>query len=162
MTVKAAELENMIRSAFPIYPIPDDFFRDNNLISTDIPSELKNRLFSKKWSDVTLMDWRMTGAHIGSIITYMTPDAFRYYLPSLLIGSMHDPKYLDYSVQALLPFNNEHLPKGRWWNSFFNGFDKIKKAAIQQFLLFAFETTVDGSSDRHLTELAIKTIWGLN
>jgi hypothetical protein len=53
----------------------------------DIPEELAKRIAHRPWVDVTMLDWTMIG-HPASIRGYIDPNAFRYYLPSLLVGGL--------------------------------------------------------------------------
>jgi hypothetical protein len=61
-----------------------------------------------------MWDWTMIGAPACLARAYLEPDAFRYYLPSLLVGVLRDIGYLDWALECLLPARQEaaHDPKG--------------------------------------------------
>src|SRR4051812_15235416 len=92
-------IEASLKGAFPTRPVPSQLFLDGlrETRNWDIPMELQNRLLGREWTEVTLMDWRCIGS-IGSIITYVTPTAFRYYLPSLLWLTAQDPSWLELGI----------------------------------------------------------------
>src|SRR5436853_5652425 len=113
------ELSELISTAFPIKPVPERFWIDDSrsLVGV-IPDELAKRIAHRPWDDVTMLDWTMTGAHASTARGYIDPNAFRYYLPSLLIGGLNDLRYIDWTLECLLPAGRKRRTTGRWLQEF--------------------------------------------
>jgi hypothetical protein len=154
-------LRDRIKEVFPTNPLPVEFFRsDADLTQPDIPSELQQRLQGKRWTEVTSHDWQMVGAPIGSIVTYITPTAFKYYLPSLLLSSVDKPELVaDMAVEALLPANNLHRPRGVWWKEFYGSFDEQQKTVVREYLDYVAGIAPEGSSQQMLARVGLEEIW---
>lgn len=149
----------LIRAAFPTEPLPASFFReDADVEEGDIPYQLQAHFLSKKWNEVSLLDWIST-APIGSIVTYLTADTFRYYTPSILIGSLEDVRYLDWGIEAVLPHNQRLEPRGEWWKTFFGGFTSTQRIAIREFLKVALSLSFEGSACEFAARHGLEQIW---
>jgi hypothetical protein len=102
--------------------------------------DISTALHTKKWTDISLSDWRMTGVGVQIIIAYLTPSVFAYYLPSLISTALKDMEF-DYALSALLPANQRHEPRGVWWPEFLGCFNASQKGAIRLFLTFVLQST---------------------
>ena len=81
------QLCELLRASFLVEPLPRFFRRAGGEQPTcDIPDELQKRLAHRSWVDVTMRDWTMIGAPAWLARVYLDPEAFRYDLPSLLVG----------------------------------------------------------------------------
>ena len=127
-------IETLIRSAFPEHPIPQAFFASSEGLEHDIPQELASRVVGRSWADVSMLDWRLTGAHPSACRRYVVPQAFAYYVPSFLVGAMSEPDFLDWALEAVIPDNQLHTPRGEWWFSFADAFSDQQRAALKAFL----------------------------
>lgn len=145
-----------IEKAFPKFPIPSDLliFKDD---PCEFSIELITILHGKPWTAVDIDDWRTT-VGISLVKNYLTPLAFHYYLPSVLIGSIDKPSFLSYGLEALLPNNQKHIPKGEWWVEFRNCFNSNQKKIINKFLLLAMDLCTEHSEDEALIDAAMY-IW---
>ena len=158
----ADELPKLISTAFPIKPVPEKFWIDHDHpLVGDIPRELANRIAHRPWVDVTMQDWTMTGDRASSARAYIDPNAFRYYLPSLLVGGLSDFGYIDWPLECLFPAGMKRRTTRGWWQEFWAGFTEEQKDAIRAYLIGVrskLRETV------HLSELHFideaRLIWG--
>jgi hypothetical protein len=98
-----------------------------------MPDELERRLAHRRWIDVTMRDWTMVGpACIAKC--YLHPDAFRYYLPSLLVGVLDDPGYLDWALECLLPARRKRRTDRADWTDFWDGLSGEQRDTICSYL----------------------------
>src|SRR5690242_6376040 len=86
-----AELEAQVRAAFANVPYPGD----DNIASAGAwePAAIAEVLRGKDWRDLKGVDF-----DFGSAPSFLTPAAFRYYLPALLLNLLEDrgsPTYFD-------------------------------------------------------------------
>jgi hypothetical protein len=77
----------------------------------------------------------MVGAPPCITRSYLEPATFLYYLPSLLVGVFQDPQYLDFAVEAIIPYNQNHRPRGEWWSVFSKSVTQVQKMALAAFLV---------------------------
>jgi hypothetical protein len=66
----------------------------------------------------------------------MAPEAFAYYVPSLLVGTILDPDFRDMAFDGILPHNQRRAPRGEWWTRFAATFTDPQRAAVRAFLTF--------------------------
>jgi hypothetical protein len=125
----------LVAASFPVKPMPDRFFWSSTegTEKGDIPEELWNRIGNRQWTEVTLLDWRMTGAQPCNSRTYLEPRTFLYYLPSLLVGSLPDPEFIDWALEAMLPNNQNRIPRGKWWNEFAHAVSLNQRKALSAY-----------------------------
>ncbi len=64
----------------------------------------------------------------------MDPETFLYYLPSLLICALRDAGYLQEAIDAILPDNKWHKPRGKWWATFRGCVSEQQRIALCKFL----------------------------
>lgn len=126
--------EATIRSAFPVNPVPKDFFRDADLPMQDMQMELANRVRGRPWPSLSLMDWRMIGGSPASWREYLRPGTFAYYVPSILTDTLPEPAFLHLALEAILPSNRERRPRGGWWFGFADAFNDCQRQAIRDFV----------------------------
>jgi hypothetical protein len=81
-----------------------------------------------------MWDWTMTGAHASTARIYLDPNAFRYYLPSLLVGALQETGYLDWALESILPAGRKRHTTGKWWTDFWRGFSEQQREAICAYL----------------------------
>ena len=128
------ELSELIHAAFPVEPMPKRFWIDGiQPLVGDIPEELAKRIAHRPWVDVTMLDWTMIG-HPASIRGYIDPNAFRYYLPSPLVGGLNDFGYIDWPLECLLPAGRKRRTTGKWWQEFWTAFSEEQKDAVPGLL----------------------------
>jgi hypothetical protein len=153
------EVEVTIRTAFPDQPVPKEFFRDSARRDEEFQLELANRVQNRPWTAVTLTDWRMVGSTPATWREYMLPETFAYYMPSILIGVLAEPPFFDFALEAMLPFNRWHQPRGEWWFSFARAFTDRQRGAMKDFLahLRASNPPLDLRNEE-LVEAA-ETVW---
>jgi hypothetical protein len=141
-------LPKIFAEAFPLEPLPDHFFwaEAKGSLEGDIPSELKNRVLGRRWSEVTLMDWRMVGVSPAVSSQYLEPSTFAYYLPSIVLG--------------VYPRNQSHVPRGKWWAEFVDAISRRQRKALATFLedlrLNSWEAV--GAANQHFLEVA-ESFW---
>lgn len=139
---------------FNVEPVPLLVRVDDSEFSDDI----QNNFHGKRWDEVTLMDWIST-ASIQVVRLYMSPQAFKYYLPSILISSANNISYLDWGLKALLPDNAKYLPKGVWWQSYYQLFENGQRQEICLYLAEISSFIVEGSENEYLFDLCYR-LWG--
>jgi hypothetical protein len=76
----------------------------------------------------------MIGAPPSLARHYLHPDAFRYYLPSLLAGVLQDIGYLDWALEALLPSGQKGRTDRPEWVSFWQSFSEQQRNAVHSWL----------------------------
>jgi hypothetical protein len=152
------EFAQLVYANFPTDPVPHEFFWSEGklFVRDDISQEFRERFAGRRWPEITLMDWRMTGTRPTIAHRYLKPSTFRYYLPSLLLGVFDDLDFLDWALEAILPFNKWHVPRGKWWADFDAAMSESQRATLRSFLTIINPPA--GSVDQHLLSTA-KAIW---
>jgi len=160
----ADQLSELLYASFPIEPLPRFFWLDDGEQPVgDIPEELLKRIAHRPWANVTMWDWTMTGAHASTARVYLDPNAFRYYLPSLLVGALREIGYLDWALECLLPAGRKRRTTGKWWTEFRSGFSEQQRAAICAYLKGVRSTrgdSIDPANQQLLDEAEV--IWILS
>ncbi len=102
----------------------------------------------------------MTGAHASTARIYLDPNAFRYYLPSLLVGGLRETGYLDWALESILPAGRKRPTTGKWWKDYWGGFSEKQREAICSYLKGVRSILGDSidPSNQHLIEEA-EVIW---
>ena len=162
MIVDSADVLNLVRSAFPIEPVPVQFFwtKGKDALDHDIPQELKNRIAGRLWADVSLMDWRMTGVSPVVSRHYFEPETFMYYVPSLIVGTSHEIEFIYLALEGIIPNNKHHVPRGEWWSEFSGIASPRQRTALSAFLSHVRSVFWDriGLANQHLLEHA-ERVW---
>ena len=107
------QISELIRASFPVDPLPDEFWLADVIRRPldDIAEELQNRIAERSWPEITIRDWALIGASPDVVRRYLTPNAFRYYLPSSLVGVLRDIGYVEWALDSILPNNQKRCPK---------------------------------------------------
>ncbi len=102
----------------------------------------------------------MIGARPASWREYLWPNAFAYYVPSILIATLPEPAFFDLALEAILPSNQQRHPRGDWWLSFGEAFSEPQRQAIRGFAV-ELRTSRSETFDLTARELisAVETIW---
>ena len=160
--IESAKFLDLIRSAFPVAPVPAQFFwtEGKDSLDSDIPQELRNRIAGRPWTDVTLMDWRMTGTSPVVARRYLEPATFMYYVPSIIVGASQQIEFIDYALEGVIPNNKFHVPRGIWWSEFSRIVSPHQRAALSAFLAHVRLVYWDeiGPANQHLLEHA-ESVW---
>jgi hypothetical protein len=130
------QISKLIHASFPVDPLPDEFWLAGAIRRPldDIAEELQKRIAERPWVEITIRDWAMTGVSTDIVRRYLTPNAFRYYLPSLLVGALRDTGYVDWALDSILPANHKRRPKGEWWEEYSGGFSARQRTAVCAFV----------------------------
>ncbi|MBV8894790.1 DUF6714 family protein [Bradyrhizobium sp.] len=162
----ADQLCELLRASFPVEPLPEFFWRAGaEQPPGDIPDELQKRLANRPWIDVTMRDWTMMGAPAWLARIYLDPDTFRYYLPSLLVGVLHDTGYIDWALECLLPAGRKRRTERKEWTEFWDGLSDKQRDAIRAYLtgIRSMLGNPTDPADQHLHLLDdAALIWGLS
>jgi hypothetical protein len=140
-------------------PRPTRFFWPDakGSLEDDIALELKNRISGRRWNEVTLMDWRMIGLPPAASRLYLEPAAFVYYLPSIILGVLYpEIDFVEYALEAIIPYNQSHVPRGRWWFDFVSLVSPNQRRTLAAFLEYIRLTAWDsiGEANQHFLEVA--------
>jgi hypothetical protein len=155
---ESAKFLDLIKAAFPAEPVPDQFFwtGGKDTLDRDIPEELRNRISGRPWTEVTLMDWRMTGVSPVIARRYLEPATFMYYVPSIIVGASQQIECIELALEAIIPVNKYHVPRGKWWSEFSGIASPLQRAALSAFLahvrLVSWDTI--GPANQYLLEQA--------
>jgi len=130
----AGSIDAILSGAFPQLPLPEPFFAATEGLDIDIRQELSTRVKGRVWTAVSLLDWRLVGASPSVCGRHMTPTSFAYYAPSLLLAAISEPAFLDWALEAILPPNQQRVPKGDWWLGYVEAFTDRQRLAIRSYL----------------------------
>jgi hypothetical protein len=163
--IENEKLLNLIGTAFPVEPRPTNFFwaEGKHSLDYDLPQELRNRIAGRPWKEVTLLDWRMTGTSPVVARSYLEPATFMYYVPSIVVGSSQQIEFIDFALEGIIPHNEHHLPRGKWWSEFAAIASPRQRLALSAFLSHVRHVFWDriGPANRSLLEHA-ENIWSGN
>ena len=158
---ESPEFLDLIRTAFPAAPVPVQFFWTDGKdpLDRDIPCELKNRIAGRPWTEITLTDWRMTGTSPVVGRRYLEPATFMYYVPSIIVAAYQQIEFIEDALEAIIPDNKHHVPRGKWWFEFSGIASPPQRAALSAFLAHIRLVSWDGigSANQYLLEHAQST-----
>jgi len=159
---ESAKFLDLIRAAFPVEPLPPQFFwaEGKESLDFDIPQELRNRIAGRPWTEVTLMDWRMTGTSPVVARRYLEPATFMYYVPSIIVETSQEIEFIELALEGIIPHNKYHVLRGEWWSEFSAIASPHQRAALSAFLAHIRLMFWDriGPANQHLLEHA-ETVW---
>ena len=96
----------------------------------------------KHWKDITLPRLRddYPGPH-DACLSFMSPEAFRFYLPAYMVITINDYKEADTAGDAAMfavtpPADRSLVP---WWQERISGFNAKQRSAIRSFLEYVDE-----------------------
>ena len=159
---ESAKFLDLIRRAFPAAPVPAQFFwtEGRDSLDCDIPQELRDRIAGRPWTEVTLMDWRMTGTSPVVARRYLEPATFMYYVPSIIVGASQQIECIKLALEGIVPDNKYHVPRGSWWSEFSGIASPSQRAALSAFLAYIRLVSWDtiGPANQYLLEHA-ESVW---
>jgi hypothetical protein len=159
---ESTEFLDLIRAAFPAAPVPAQFFwiEGKDSLDYDIPQELRNRIAGRPWTEVALIDWRMTGVGPCVARRYLEPATFMYYVPSIIVGTSQEIEFVELALEGIIPHNNHHVPRGKWWSEFSGIASLEQRAALLAFLAHVRLVAWDkiGDANQYLLERA-EAVW---
>jgi hypothetical protein len=144
MALDAETLCSHIQESFGSMPYPGD----EQIVTGENSEDQKilRLLKGLHWRDVPLE----TLDHLRSDLTFMSPEAFRFYLPAFMIYSIVDFDRADVAVDRVIAnltllFASDIWSKPshaeedeRWWRNWFfervSGFDVLQAKVIREFL----------------------------
>jgi hypothetical protein len=133
----AAIFEATVQAAFPEMPVPEQVLLDpKHSAQDDVAEEIAGRFEGRPWPALTMDDWGELGTSPAVARLWFTPAAFRYYLPSLLLGAANNTDYLRSALEAILPGNQRHERRRGdvWWAEFEAGMSPHQRSALAQFI----------------------------
>lgn len=106
-----SDFQKLLLATFPPEVVPAPFFwrGDRHDDDYDFRRDLL-RLAGRQWTEIKMRDWTMVG-RIGHTRELLEPTTFLYYLPSLMLGAIDDPGYLDWALEAIIPLGRDRKPK---------------------------------------------------
>jgi hypothetical protein len=139
------DLTANIETAFAHRQIPSEVVETEGLLQIDSDVEEALWFEGRDWRTITCDDWRKHSC----AVFFFSPEAFAYYLPSLLTVTVQDPKgYPDLAVGSLIGLL-DHTPAIEFLDDYliqrFSGLNDAEFKAIKEWLLFACENLPGGS-----------------
>ena len=148
-------LKKQLLEEFSKTPIPNEILLSTYTFSDDDISEsVRKELHMKSWDEVLLNNW-LSIASIPTLMYFITPKAFYYYLPSLLTGVIDDSGYFDWGVNALLPYNKNHVRKSTWWTEYESLFSTSQRQVMMSFLGYVEKESDEMDESKYLAQTAI-------
>ncbi|MFZ0747667.1 MAG: DUF6714 family protein [Terracidiphilus sp.] len=135
----AMNLVKKIEMAFARRCMPTEVIEPEQYIQFDSDVEEALWFAGRDWREITSKDWQ----DHSDAVHFLSPEAFAYYLPSLLILTIQNPKgYPDMAVDPLIG-KLDRSPSVEGWNDSFSrrflGLSSEEYEAIKEWLLFACE-----------------------
>ena len=150
-------LSENAKAAFPQLPVPLNVLIAGDHIG-DIWADVDAKFLGKSWVEISLDTWINTASIQALSGSFFTPQAFHYYVPSILIASLQNPNYLDWGLDSVLPKNKHHVPRGDWWKEYRSCFTSEQENVVREFLELASAIANPSSGDAGLCEVVIK-LW---
>jgi hypothetical protein len=127
-------LAEKIERAFAGRRMPLDLVEADNLIYPD--SDVEDTLWftGRDWHQITWQDWQ----EHSSAVYFFVPDAFAYYLPSLLLLSSQNPGDALMAADSLIS-ELDRSPDPQWWTDGlvrrFLGLNSAELSVLKEWLL---------------------------
>jgi hypothetical protein len=137
--VNGQDLTDKIETAFSHRCMPTEVIEPEQHMRVDSDVEEALWFADRDWHDITSQDWQQRDC----AVTFLSRDAFAYYLPSLLIVTVQDPQnYPDLAVGSLIS-SLDRSPDVAGWDDLFTrrflGLRSEEYDAIKEWLLFVCE-----------------------
>jgi len=131
------DFSNLLHATFSAQPMPARFFWKEGVHDTsdEFCRDLLERLWRREWTEIKMSDWVWIGSAISMSRAHLEPATFLYYLPSLLLGVIEEPEYLELALEAIIPLGRDRRPKGRWWGELLETISLDQCAALRAFLV---------------------------
>jgi hypothetical protein len=140
-TESGARLKHAVKAAFGglIYPGDAHLVYDNSAAHLEC-NQVREFFQGKRWQDITL-DALLAGYNgdASACLNFMTPEAFRYYLPAYLfiaIDRFKESDVIPYSVVWKLTAPEHPGPDMDWFLSRVEGLSLEQRRVIIEFLQF--------------------------
>jgi hypothetical protein len=132
-------LQEKIESAFAHRRMPAEVLEPEQYNQFDSDVEEALWFAGRDWRQITCKDWQQ---HSSAAI-FLSRDAFAYYLPSLLILTIQNPKeYPDMAVNSII-WQLDRSPSVEGWDQGFTrrflGLSTEEYEAIKEWLIFVCE-----------------------
>ena len=134
---KKEDFSNLLHATFPTQPMPARFFWKENVPDDgfEFCGDLLKWLAQREWTEIKMSDWKVAViGHISVSREHLEPATFLYYLPSLLLGVIEEPGYLEQALEAIIPLGRDRRPKGRWWGELLETISLDQFATLRAFL----------------------------
>lgn len=132
----ADRVTKSVAVSFPVEPLPAPLLAPyTGKYHFDVLDDIKTTFSGRRWVEITMQDWLMAGTPALARL-YMTPTAFLYYLPSLIMASLIDDGDTQVALECMAPAGHEHKPKGTWWPELMEIVTPNQVAAIMEYLNF--------------------------
>lgn len=159
----AKAVRGQIEKAFAhrAYPGDENLVAGVSPQSADDEEEIARVMRGKHWKGLSVQFLRLH----ESGLYFLSPEAFRFYLPAYLIASIVDPNKADIIAENLFTafaFPAEDISPARikWWADRMNGFTEAEKQAIKSWLEYMIDSEPGYLTRQDLSEEGIR-FWGL-
>lgn len=149
-------LPSVFREVFPCEPVPKRVLAVEE-DDSEFALEILSRFSGKPWSVLALEDW-INVAGMETIASYMALEAFRYYVPSILLESARDTNYLDWGLKALLPMSLGGAVNTSVWECYQSGFNVRQREQLHEYLLAVQQVAQPLSEEVFLVQRGLE-IW---
>ena len=154
------ELENIFHNDAP--PNSENILRNGSYESNIESGYVVNFFNGKKWTDVTLN--KFINDYEGdpsACLLFMSPEAFRYYLPLYLRICLVDydnaDVIYDTTLWRLIPSKNNMNREE--FDELFNGYNGDQKALIAKILQFLAQAHIDDFGEKSDAQTALDDYW---
>ena len=138
-------LIDAIRAAFASVRYPGDAHALRDEVRGKSECEhIRNKIVGKPWSSLKVGDV----AYKDNLTLYLTPEAYRYYLPGLMTLSLRNPEIYDlpaYIAEALTPKEADRRRQAAWSRNYREPFTVAQRDVIGRFLRWANERFEGGN-----------------
>jgi hypothetical protein len=161
---KADIIYQEIYANFPVQPVPENPLRRSQNFPQDLdrwPS-LQQWIAGRTWTSLKLHNWAMIGTTPGLFRYYFDPNAFHYYLPSIMAEVCETCTYPEFAIESLAPpdCSDERVGRelGLWWTVFTGVFTSAEKSCVSRFVSYLRSSRDDLLADEII---ALDSAWWL-
>ena len=130
--VNLVDFERAVIDAFPNARHAELLNFESEKIN-DIELSIKSIFMNRRWSTISMHDWRMTGVTMNLIMLYVSPHFLLYYLPSLLLKSI-DSDDFEYVIDFLSPIVKKNNKNNFIWYNFKDLLTEHQRFVVRMFL----------------------------